>query len=412
MLKKYVRISLICLFFVALAGLVLRAIPVFALPYVQYDYLKHAHSHLAFLGWVFFAFYALILNLFLPEPFYKDKKYKQIFGLILLSNAGMFIAFCLNGYGGPSIVFLTLHTFFAYAFFVYFFKDLKKAKKTQQLYQNNTSLSFLKMAVFCFVLSSIGPFFIPFIKMSGKGDINNVIQFYLHFHYNGWFLFGILALFYRLLENNNLEYNHHTAKWQFYLLGISIFPAYFLNIPSVPVPAFIKWLSSAATVLQIIAVFLLVYPLFLNRQYNIRTFFNNTEWYLLLLSFFSLFFKELCQLISILPIDFGFDVHQSHFLLIAYLHLLFLGCITPFLLALFSKLKYINFHHPALKIGLFIFLFGFFTSEVYLFSIGLQLPILANLMFPSTAIFLASIFLFTGIAFIVTGNYSENSRLK
>jgi hypothetical protein len=54
----WVIFTLLLLAVVALAGFVMRLMPLVSIPGLNYEYLLHAHSHLAFLGWAYNALFA------------------------------------------------------------------------------------------------------------------------------------------------------------------------------------------------------------------------------------------------------------------------------------------------------------------------------------------------------------------
>lgn len=72
------------------------------------------------------------------------------------------------------------------------------------------------------------------------------------------------------------------------------------------------------------------------------------------------------QLFSTLPAmaDLGFTVRNFT---IGYLHLIFLGLVTVFLIAFFSKQGFLTLQNKLSKVGLLLLLFGFVGSEAYLF---------------------------------------------
>ena len=408
-MHRYLRILFFNLIVLALAGLVMRAMPIYALPSINFEHLKHAHSHLAFLGWVFGAFYLAFIHAFLPaNTLQTSKKYRQLFWLIQISVAGMFIAFLLDGYGAAAIVFLTFHTILAYFFFAYFFKDAKGASPTSD---DGASFAFAKVAFLCFLLSSLAPFFIPPAKMLGDGNPNHMqmlIAFYLHFHYNGWFIFGMFALLHRLFEKEGISYNKPLSIRQLQLMCIAILPTYLLSLPQLAFPRWVQWIALTASLLQCLAVGLLVYQLYaiFKQQKNKR---DTWQAWILTLSISALFIKEICQLLGALPDAFGFQLHLNHFLLIAYLHLLFLGSITPFLFFIFSKYGWLNIGEKTTKIALLLYLAGVVASELYLFLLGLQLPLnFSFLPYPVNVLFVASLLIAMGICGLTFTNRIRN----
>jgi hypothetical protein len=74
---------------------------------IDYRNLLHAHTHLALLGWVGNAFFALAGALFLD--FKNTSAPRRIFIVLQVALLGMLGTFPWTGYAAPSIAFSTLH---------------------------------------------------------------------------------------------------------------------------------------------------------------------------------------------------------------------------------------------------------------------------------------------------------------
>jgi len=402
------KITFSYLLILALVGLLMRAMPLFDFSSLQFDHLRHAHSHLAFLGWVYSAFYLAFAKLFLPEGSMTHGKYRQLFWLTQIIVAGMFLSFWFNGYNAISIAFLAMHTALAYFFLFWFWRDLNQ----KQVASEGISHWFAKMGIACFVLSSLGPFAIPLIQIFADGNPvyqKMAVHFYLHFQYNGWFVFGLFAMLFRLFEMHGMTYSSSLAKGQFWLLALSVFPAWFQMLPFKELPLALEISVQFAVVAQVLAVLIFIK----NGWAILQKSFRGWQRTLLLFSVTALFLKVSCQLVLIFPgIAQVIDI-QNRFLMIAYLHLLFLGCITPFLFFLFSHLKWGDWDSPVAKAGLSLFLLGVFLSEWNLFGQGLHILLEWNwLPFPATRLFLATGVLASGIVMIVFGVFELNFFTK
>ena len=66
MKNEWAKISLVFLFLVALIGTLMRSAGVVNSPF-QYTHLLHAHSHVAFQGWVYLIMMLLLTRTFLNE---------------------------------------------------------------------------------------------------------------------------------------------------------------------------------------------------------------------------------------------------------------------------------------------------------------------------------------------------------
>ena len=93
----------------AVIGLLLRLFSVGLITGFHYKNWLHAHSHIAFLGWMYPAIIAFLID-FLPGEYQrKDRLIKYLFWCMQLSVFGLLATFPRYGYGWPSIVVLSIH---------------------------------------------------------------------------------------------------------------------------------------------------------------------------------------------------------------------------------------------------------------------------------------------------------------
>lgn len=374
MSKVIQKLPLLYLILLAVVGVIMRSMTLVELPF-NFVYIRHAHSHLAFLGWVYTAFYVLIWQFFLQDA--KHIKFlSRLFWVTQLSIVGMFIGFWSVGYQPISIAFMVVHTILAYRFIAYIRRHIEVSATTRFLM--NTAFGF-------FVLSSISPFFIPVIKVMEKEEyMTAAVNFYLHFHYNGWFIFGIFALLSRFIELGRFK------KHFIILIGTTLL-AYFELLYLYNLPQWLVLLTSLVIILQWFIVFVIVYELLKELKDKFSNIFNT----LLTITLSILGLKYTIQVFGILPTTwFNFEFF-SHFNVIGYLHLLFLGVVTPIILAFYQKLNWLHFS----KFAWSIYGIGWILTEVGLFLMG------------TTFIQLSTLVLFIGISgwcFIVS--FRPNKR--
>jgi hypothetical protein len=314
-----------------------------------YSYFLHAHSHVMFLGWV-----CNVLLVAFTTEFYDVQKFKGIFWFLQFCILGMLVSFPLQGYGAFSITFSTLHIFGVVLFIVLFFR----ASKTK----TTVSLMLAKSALLFFVLSSIGPFFLGYLKANSLDHLDLYrfsIYFYLHFQYNGFFFLGILSLLVKLFEEEMPnEHLQKIARGSYILIGCCI-PAYFLSILWAQPSMIFNLIGFLAALLQIIGLIYFIAPL----QYFFRNSrFAQTERLLFSISFLALALKSILQLISATPAAAVF-AEEYRTIVIAYLHLVLLGCISFFLMAWLIR-KHVIDKRLFWAVGLI--LTGFTFSEMML----------------------------------------------
>jgi hypothetical protein len=180
--KKQPLIALTYFLIAAVLGIVLRLFPITDFD-ATYRFIVHTHSHIALLGWVYISLTTLLFHLFITKE--AKKEYKYLFWSTQITIVGMLFSFPFIGYALFSILFSTLFILCSY-WFLYFFKKNNHCDTTKASYKFiNASLVFM-------VISSIGPWALGAI-MSTLGSTShwykNAIYLYLHFQYNGWFIF-------------------------------------------------------------------------------------------------------------------------------------------------------------------------------------------------------------------------------
>jgi hypothetical protein len=315
--KRLYRISLFNLFLVSFIGLYLRSAPVTSIWAGSYKNILHAHSHFAFGGWIMPALVALIIRFF-PElaNTISYKHWRNLSALLLIAAYGMLCSFPFQGYGPVSICFSTL-SIIASFYFAWLVWRARVSSKDSIAHQ------FLRAGLFYLVLSSAGPFATaPLIAMGKAGSALyfNVIYFYLHFQYNGWFTFALLAVLYKITGHAPGRY----SKNAFALFNISCIPAYFLSVLwSHPAPAFFI-IAAVAAILQLIALFYLLADIVDNND-------NRRLNGLVRLSLGIFAMKIILQLLGAFPAIADMSYLHRNFI-IAYLHLVLLGFVTFFIM--------------------------------------------------------------------------------
>jgi hypothetical protein len=387
--KNLVLFSFVNLFIVACLGVVLRSFPfVDSFPF-QYKNLLHGHSHFAFGGWVMPILMALILKYFPAIALLvKYKHWRNIAALFLVSAYGMLLSFPVQGYKAVSITFSTLSIFASFYMVIVMWKLLSN-------YAQAPSAKFLKAGLFYLTISAIGPFATaPIIAMGEAGTpiYYNAIYYYLHFQYNGWFTFAILAVIYKMLESKRIKTN---GSLVFTLFNLAVIPTFFLSVLWNQPGIIFNIIGATAAILQVFALFYLLKDIkFLNWKWRgVETVF------LLAVSAFIL--KIVLQLISAIP-SVAVLAYQQRNITIAYLHLVLLGFVSLFAFAAIYKKQVVPSNY--FKTGILLFLFSFLTTQTLLIGFagsnlyGFTIPhyslqlLIYSCMFPVSILILLNAF--------------------
>ena len=229
------------------------------------------------------------------------------------------------------------------------------------------------------------------------------VYFFLHFQYNGWFLFTCLGL-----ATDKFFGNLSTVilKRIFWLFALACVPAYVLSALWLPIP---KW----AYIVVVLAAFSqmagwIIFVQQIKKQLSeIKIALNKTAQWLLLLSSIALSVKLFLQLGSTIPslsvLAFGFRP-----IVIGYLHLILLGVITMFLLGFFIAEKHIVLK-PLTITGIRIFAVGIIVNEIFLMLQGIAAMTYTPVPLINELLLLAACVLFAGIIFL---NISQQKIAK
>lgn len=397
MLRKLAIVCLINFAIAALMGLALRFSFIESIG-INYRFLTHAHSHVAMLGWVYLMLYTFIIEFFIPI---KKPIYYQLFWVTEIAVIGMMLSFPIQGYAAISIAFSTLHILCSYLFAYLIWKNM--------VIQNLTVTYTLKASLIFMMLSTIGVWCLgPAVGLLGKSSAfyQIAIQFFLHFQFNGWFLFAILAIFFYLID---LDYTKY-FKQSFYLFTLATIITFALPIFWFVSNIKLLWLQSFGVLIQ---VFVLVFFIKCLKPKLPK----KNKPYLLMLVFagFCFILKILLQLFTISN-TFSKIVFTNTNFIIGFIHLLMLGCVTGFLFAFLLQSKLVTYN-KSLLIGLYSFILGFVLTEILLLVQGVLLyfgnGICNNyhllLFFFSTLLFIGICFL---LIHIITNKHHATKTFK
>jgi len=396
--KRYwSKISLIFLLIVAIIGTLLRSNFLITIP-LKYANLVHAHSHVAFQGWVYLSMFVLLLKFFLQERQIKQGTYATQFILTMFVIVGVLVSFSLQGYALYSIIFSTLFQILSYWFIHNFLRD---AKANQSNLKSKISLNFIKMGLFWAILSSLVPFGIGALSakgMAGTEIYHSLVYTFLHLQYNAWFLSVALGLFYQFLEKNHIPYQAKFAQNFYLFFNIAIIPAISLSLLGMSFAKFFFPIAYISAILQTTALifFLLSLPQNLYKHLQTKSIHFHFFFWIFLLSFVC---KILLQNLSVFPF-FKSYAFQNKFIILAYLHLSLIGVISFLLLALMLEVKYL-LGNIFTKLGTYLLLIGFLSTEVLLVLGGL------GLFYSHWVLALGSASMALGILFLIIDNKNQ-----
>lgn len=406
--KKYIHIPLLFFFITALTGVWMRSISIMpGLQIISYDHILHGHSHIAILGWLFFAILIIYLAFMWKHlPHKKEAKWLLIISAIVTSF--MFIAFLYQGYALYSIILSTLHIFTEYWAIIFIFKTI-----TYHPDMPKTSRLFIKTGAIMLFISSFGPFGLGAIASMGLRNsplFEMAIYFYLHFQYNGWLYYMLIGFFILLLKQAKIILNKQLLKWSFLIYTLAILPGFLLSILWYDLGRFAYLLSAIGGLGQFIGVGLFLWALYIERQ-AFKKSFNQTFLYLSRFAFIILLAKAMMELGLLIP-SLSAIIYDTRHVVIGYLHLTLLGFISLSVLALFIQLKLVPYDKQVFLFGVNVFLIGFCLNEAVLFTSTLFTWLgYGTMPLHNSLLFIASLMILMSIAFMWLTHFYPKSKL-
>lgn len=356
---NWFRTALMFFLIASIFGTLMRFIYIKEITFLDYKHLLHAHSHVAILGWGFIAISGALVFFLIKNTTY-NQAYRRALILNIIAGIGMAIFFSYQGYGVMSIAFSTVHLIAAYYFAWFFLKDLRKLP-------NSITKTFARWSVYWMLISTLGLWSIaPITVILGKSHplYYAGIQFFLHFQFNGWFTYAILALLIAYLAKNGKEIK--VSKITFGILQLSLILTYALSITWSTPEKFLFYLTSLGVVLQAVAFYPILKKLFKGYRQVLSG--KNISIWLLVVGLVSLFFKILTQIAVAIPFIAEISYSIRNFV-IGFIHLTMLGSISLVLIAILIREGYFPVNQFS-NLGYVLLIIAFLSTEIILFAQG------------------------------------------
>lgn len=400
--KPYVIIPIFNFFLAACCGLTLRYAFVQEIPWLHYKNLMHAHSHVAMLGWLF-----MILSLYVWQGFGSSigqRTYNFLFWLAEFAVLGMFISFFIQGYGFFSISFSALFMVCAIYYLLVTYRQLDR--------NGSPDVTLLKTSIVWFFLSTLGVWAMgPIIKIGGASSVYYymAIQFFLHFQFNGWFTFAVLALFFHQLKQLAIPFSLPEFRRFYVFLSISCLLTFALAVTWADPKNLLFLGNSLGVLIQLIA--LVFFLRTLNKTVR-RELHKKLEPFVFLfyqVAFVSFIAKIIIQSVVIIPYVAVIS-YTIRLYVLGFVHLILLGSITAFVLGYGFHSGSIRFRSLTAKTGWSLLLAGFVLTEILLFGQGTMLWTgLGYLKYYYILIFLFSALLPSGVLLGLFANLAHKN---
>ncbi|MGZ3886598.1 MAG: hypothetical protein ACXVBP_04155 [Flavisolibacter sp.] len=399
----WINLCLVNLCLVAFLGLCLRSKILFPLPFIDYRNFLSAHSHFAFAGWAGLSLTVMLVYELLPPALSRKKIYQWIYWSLEISSLGMMLSFPFGGYNALSIFFSTLYIMATLVFAPVFLKDLARTptEPATRLLGITSILSLLAS-----YLGTAGLVYILLTHSTNANAYRDALYTFLHFQYNGFFSCAVFALFFHYLSGRGILINRHAFRFAT-CLSLSLLPALFLSL---------LWHGNAflyipaATGALLIGGSLLYLGLFLRDSQPWKVFSNRTGLVLWTLSIYSFGLKMLLNAGTVLP-ALGRAVYGDRPVIIGFLHLVFLGFLSFYILGMLVEGGYFTRKTGIILYPLFIFSLGIIANEFLLMLQGLGILFKTNNAVYPWLLWITAIILFTGALLIALTRLSVTKKM-
>ena len=404
--RFWFKIALFNFLAAAILGVLLRFAFIQELSWMNYTNVLHAHSHVASLGWLYLALFAILTRNFVKK---RTRSMTWIFWISQISVIGMFCTFIYSGYAPLSIGFSTLHAILSYEFAHILWKELRE--REQEGYPK-WALIFIKSSLAFMILSTLALWALPALiigNLKGSAIYYAIIQFYLHFQFNGWFIFAVIGLFLYGIGDYLVAISDRLMKALWITLSVSCLLTYALSVTwSMPIH-FLFTVNGIGALIQLISLILFLIIL---RELRIdwSSRFTRTTRVLMWTALICLVLKTLIQTSILIPgvADMAFTIRNF---VLAFIHLILLGIVTSFLLAEVSAYAWFKSNAPIVNIGIGLYFLGFVLTELLLSGQGLMLWLNQGFLdHYHTYIFIASLILPIALVCIIIGLKNAQKR--
>ena len=354
----WLKLCVFNFFVVSVVGVMMRYNMAFSLPGLTHKFTQEAHSHFAFYGWVSASIY-LFVTKYLSEISAKLnlKKYQYLMIANQIGSYGMLFTFLYGGYFWLSIIFASIALFTGFAYFIFLLIDTKSNR--------NPEIIWLKSGAFFATISAIGIFGLAYFS-SRKDEFEVLFRastyFYLHYQYNGFFLFSCVGLLLISLKKYGIQISEKMNKTIFFLLFIGCFFGYGLSILWTEIPDLLYGFFTIVSLIQLLGAWKLWSFVWKNRSKFSENHF--IQKLLLAVVGCSFLMKFILQIASAIP-SLGIYAFNSINIVIAYLHLVLLLGISLFLIWKIVDLDYFKFD-KTVKCGILLMVFGIVLNEIIL----------------------------------------------
>jgi hypothetical protein len=357
--------SIINLFVVTLLSFILRTKMVFPLPLIDYNRLVESHSHFAFTGWISLALLTLLADQLLDKNYSSRPFYGWILGILVISSWSILVSYYFNGNGWLSEIIGAIIALCTYTFAWFFLQDIRKSGVEK------ASCILAGGGIIYLVLSSIGSFVLDYlfaIKSQNLIFYRDALFTNYHFLYNGFFTLTVFSLLFNKMGVHNIPAIKNNVYRFSVLLTISVLPTLVLSYlwHNVHGVFFFVAIIGSCLLFFIAIQFFTILPglikAFKGDMLLLRV--------IIVLSLSAFIIKTLLQSLTVLP-GLGNIVFGNRPMIMGFLHLVFLGLTTLFIIFFFVREQILKINYRFTRWAIFLFTTGIVLNVGLLIGQGL-----------------------------------------
>lgn len=269
---------------------------------------RHAHSHVAFFGWVTLALMGAIAAS-LPDAESRRARLRLVAHAVGIAAVGAFASFLHGGYDAASIAVSFVHVVLWVAFTLLAWRPLAAS--------GERSRGFYRGALFMLCLagaSTMGPAFVLAAHVTDPWVREATVKLFLGIFIGGWMGLGVMGIAYAYVDHPRFD------RLALRLTLAGVVPAALLHATAAPPLPWLTWVGRAGTLL--LGVGAVLFALDLLRSRRIPA--------LLQVAALGALVQGTLQLLA--GVGVGAALVRSPTIVIAWLHLVLVGVVTPTLL--------------------------------------------------------------------------------
>lgn len=389
----WLNIAIANLCIVATLGVTMRTKIIFDIPWIDYNRLVDTHGNFAFTGWVTTALLALML-FELPGDIGGKKIYSWLLGGLVLCAYGILLTTPFESTHKASEYIAFAYEFLTYIFAWFFIRDLSKTTA-------HKSVKVLAISAVVYqVLSSAGTIMLSYLFATRSLNAilyRDALFGYLHLQYNGFFSLAVFAIAFNKVLHRGSVIAHRTAYHFSVLLSASIIPSMFITFLWYDNIMAFHVISVIGSILLLITfIWLILTAVHLRHEYHALAAPIKA---LVFLSVSAFAVKLLLQSLTIYH-TINVQVFGNRSIIMGFLHLVFLGFVTLFLVAYFAQTGLLSLDRRIGKVALYWFAVAVIANELLLMIQGLGTMLTINVLVFNWFLWVAGLMLLSGALMI------------